>query len=365
MKEEWTNANKRHIKSYYNIIKKEKPEITLDNYDFLEENYEILEEYYKDKAQETKKKLYSTLCKYFTFRYTENKSTKYLRLRKYFEEQSTQETKEIKKTKLTNTEDNVNYDLYVTLDDIDEKIKSYDEIKYRTIDDNLEYLLLHVIYNGALRTSFYEKLKIASSKSNIPEEENYVYINSKAGYYYVESDKVSSTEIFKKEERKKILFDEEFKNVVYLSVQKYPRTFLFNDWSDAKINNTLKEIFKQNDVNISYFRKIYETCTYVNAIISGKMVQWMENCYRLRHSSNIAMQEYVQDFQKVPKLREKISSHFGNNDEALKRAEIAREKNDDEFDETIDEREEKRREQMRLYKQKSNEKKRKEANVDV
>jgi hypothetical protein len=351
MKDDWTNANKKDITSYYNIIKKSNPEIIMDDYYFLEDNYEILEEYYKDNAAGTKKKLYSLLYKYFTFRHNENKSTKYLLLKKYFEKMFKTETKEINEKKMSNEEqDDINYDLYITRDQINDKIKSYESIKFRTIGENIEYLLLNIIYNGALRTSFYEKLKIASNKSNIPENENYIYVNSKVCYYYVELDKVSNSAMFKLEERKKIIFEEEFKNIVYASVQKFPRTYLFNNWSEEKINGILKEIFKRSDVNISYFRKVYETCTYVDAIITGKMRQWMENCHKLRHSSNVAMDEYVQNYKKVPLLKRKMRLSLGddNDEEEIENCEESRQKNEEEYERTKEESDKRKKEKKEV-----------------
>ena len=90
------------------------------------------------------------------------------------------------------------------------------------------------------------------------------------------------------------------------SITKYPRKYLFDNLDEEYLNDILKITFNRKDVNISYFRKVYETSRYIDALMTGNDGEWREGCYKLRHSPGVVMDEYVKDFRKIPKLCYKL-----------------------------------------------------------
>ena len=309
MKDEYTKANLKLLKTLYNKLTllhndREMPDFDdgNENFEWLNINHKFILNSYSNMSLEYLKGIYSLLYKYFTFRFNDTKLYMDNRNAEIYKSLFSEKRVAIKESYVAESYEKLNYNTFVSMEDVEYALQNKDLVSW-------ELVLLHIILNGALRTSFYDKLIIVTRKEDIPTNQNYLYVNARQTYYYVHNDKVSNTKTFAQEKYKKIIIYNPLKSILINYAKDRNNKYLF-DVSADKLNDTLKRIFKHPDVNISYFRISYESCRYVDAIISGNMNEFLQNCYQLRHSPTVILESYILNINKIPKLVTKLQNHF-------------------------------------------------------
>jgi hypothetical protein len=202
------------------------------------------------------------------------------------------EDKENEKNELDNKEkenyEQLNYFINI-LDNID-----FDNITDKT--KHYEYLILSLlILQPPLRTSFYTSAEI-NKDGKMDKYKNYMWLstNNNKAYYYVGHDKVSNSNTYNNKEELKLIQIEDPKlvHIIYKSVEKFPRKYLFEISGKPMNHQTLikylRNITKIIKIDINMLRSIYITDKYNYKSYGEKN----ELAKKMRHSVNTASINY-------------------------------------------------------------------------
>ena len=160
-------------------------------------------------------------------------------------------------------------------------------------------LLMMLIKQPPLRTSFYTSAKLLRLQPENNNKDNYIYITRKGQlkiYYIVNKDKATNYKIYNiNKSLSKIRIDNnELETFIYNSFVKYPRLYLFEidkkPISENTILKYLREITQTPLINIDMIRGAYITNFYNN----NKTFNERETLsHKMRHSQATASKNYL------------------------------------------------------------------------
>lgn len=160
-------------------------------------------------------------------------------------------------------------------------------------------LLMMLIKQPPLRTSFYTTAKFIRLQAENNKEDNFIYITRKGKlkvYYIVNKDKASNYKLYNmnKELSKIRVENEELANYINFSFNTYPRKYLFEinkkPISDGTLLKYLREITNTNLINIDMMRSAYITYFYEHNKTFNKRETLSQ---QMRHSQATASKNYL------------------------------------------------------------------------
>jgi hypothetical protein len=140
----------------------------------------------------------------------------------------------------------------------------------KTYQEHREYLLLMLLVKQPpVRTSFYTSAKFVINKLDIKEKNNYIYFadNNKI-YMVINKDKVSLSKTYKNNEELSYIeiTDDELKQLLYTSYEKHKREYLFESNTHLITEKTLlrylRNITNVQGLTIDIMRSSYITHFY-------------------------------------------------------------------------------------------------------
>ena len=178
------------------------------------------------------------------------------------------------------------------------------EVHKERADENIiehykHLLLMMLIKQPPLRTSFYTTAKFLRLYTQNNKTDNYIYITRKGKlkiYYIVNKDKATNYKIYNmnKELSKIKLDDEELIKYVNYSFITYPRKYLFENngkpLTDAILLKYLRDITKTNLINFDMIRSAYVTYFYEHNKTFDKREELSK---QMRHSQHTASKNYL------------------------------------------------------------------------
>jgi len=171
--------------------------------------------------------------------------------------------------------------------------------KENIIEHFKHLLLMMLIKQPPLRTSFYSSAKFLQLLTENNKKDNYVYINKKGKlkvYYIVNKDKSSNYQLYNinKELSKIQLDNQELVNFINYSFDTYPREYLFEKngkkLSDATLLKYLRDITKTQLINFDMIRSAYITYFYEHNKTFNKREELSK---QMRHSQHTASKNYL------------------------------------------------------------------------
>lgn len=179
-------------------------------------------------------------------------------------------------------------------------LEVHQEKSKENITEHFKHLLLMMlIKQPPLRTSFYSSAKFLRLLTQNNKTDNYVYINRKGKvkvYYIVNKDKASNYKVYNmnKELSKIQLENEELVNYINDSFDKYPREYLFEKngkpLSDATLLKYLRDITNTPLINFDMIRSAFVTHFYENNKTFDKRDKLSK---QMRHSQQTASKNYL------------------------------------------------------------------------
>jgi hypothetical protein len=179
-------------------------------------------------------------------------------------------------------------------------LEVHKEQSKENITEHFKHLLLMMlIKQPPLRTSFYSSAKFLRLLTQNNKKDNYVYITRKGKlkvYYIVNKDKASNYKLYNmnKELSKIKLENEELVNYINYSFITYPREYLFEKngkpLSDATLLKYLRDITKTPLINFDMIRSAYITYFYEHNKTFDKREQLSK---QMRHSQQTASKNYL------------------------------------------------------------------------
>jgi hypothetical protein len=176
----------------------------------------------------------------------------------------------------------------------------HDTHKEDNIKEHYKHLLLlMLIKQPPLRTSFYTTAKFLRLSSSNNKTDNYIYITRKGKlkiYYIVNHDKASNYKLYNmnKTLNKIKIDDQELINFINYSFVTYPRKYLFEinekPISDATLLKWLRDISRTPLINIDMVRSAYITQFYESNKTFDKREELSK---QMRHSQQTAGKNYL------------------------------------------------------------------------
>jgi len=183
---------------------------------------------------------------------------------------------------------------------LNNSLEVHKEQSKENITEHYKHLLLMMlIKQPPLRTSFYSSAKFLRLLTQNNKKDNYVYITRKGKlkvYYIVNKDKASNYKLYNmnKELSKIKLENEELVNYINYSFITYPREYLFEKngkpLSDATLLKYLRDITKTPLINFDMIRSAYITYFYEHNKTFDKREQLSK---QMRHSQQTASKNYL------------------------------------------------------------------------
>ena len=189
-----------------------------------------------------------------------------------------------------------------------------DEIQTRA--EHYKYLILALLtLQPPIRTSFYTSAKITDTIENLDSDTNYIFIKKDDAFFVVNKDKVSNAGRFKAKNELSYVYikNKELIKILYDSITKFPRTYLFesklkNTIKDETFLNYLRSITHLKALNVDMMRSIYITHFYnKNTTFNSRE----ELALQMRHSQLTAQKNYLKlspdgkdDNKQIEKLTE-------------------------------------------------------------
>jgi hypothetical protein len=171
--------------------------------------------------------------------------------------------------------------------------------KENIIEHFKHLLLMMLIKQPSLRTSFYSSAKFLRLLTDNNKKDNYVYINKKGKlkvYYIVNTDKASNYKVYNmnKDLSKIQLDNQELVNFINYSFDTYPREYLFEKngkkLSDATLLKYLRDVTKTPLINFDMIRSAYITYFYEHNKTFNKREELSK---QMRHSQHTASKNYL------------------------------------------------------------------------
>lgn len=183
---------------------------------------------------------------------------------------------------------------------LNNSLEVHKEQSKENITEHFKHLLLMMlIKQPPLRTSFYSSAKFLRLLTQNNKKDNYVYITRKGKlkvYYIVNKDKASNYKLYNmnKELSKIKLENEELVNYINYSFITYPREYLFEKngkpLSYATLLKYLRDITKTPLINFDMIRSAYITYFYEHNKTFDKREQLSK---QMRHSQQTASKNYL------------------------------------------------------------------------
>lgn len=195
---------------------------------------------------------------------------------------------------------------YLTYEELNMLMNIYK--KYETKEDMIKYLILASICSDqpVLRPKVFATSKIIFNKKYIDNENNFIVLDkkNKKGYFYINDDKVSESEKFK--DVKEIELYSEYSKIIFESIKKFPREYLFDlnvENKEIKLLNTLQEItelkFTFSMARSSFINHWYR----VNPNATQNDIEKL--CRDMRHSD----ETHRNNYKKVKEVSGNINKH--------------------------------------------------------
>lgn len=329
MKPEFTKDNLTKIKTFKNILETEYKLKIDDDLKFISEHHAKISKYYEEQnsTDKTLNNIYSLLYKYFTIEDKNPHQAK--KYKNQFSEYRKKATAYTNSGQMTDKEKAkwINYDV------LDEKIKELEPKRNDDFETNQKYLMLIIHKNPPLRTSFYFDLKVYTTKTELNKiidngkyDHNLVFAPKNGdGFYYVHHDKITWTRKDIKEEMNFLTIDKNMRQMIYESVNKFNRNYLFVNPHDhtkpmtqKQFLEVLREAVGKDNIDNRTLRKVYQSKS-VEDFKRGKMTpnEFVKDAYKLRHCPKTALQVYYRQENNNILEHEKIKQIFGklNEDE--------------------------------------------------
>ena len=291
----WNKQDQQRYNALYTKLKETDKELKQDNY---------LYSYNKKKLQQFINKLDLSISSKESFYFM---VAKWLKINKPNDTMAINFTNlghKLKKQRDEDYSDNVlserkqqNYRDYSYFVDI---LNSTDYKEIKTYRSHLQYLLLSLlIKQPPLRTSFYTSAEV-HTKGGFDKQQNYIKLYT-AGRprvsFYVGRDKVSNTRYYKDDFTRNYVDveDRELIDLIYYSVEKYPRSYLFENngkpIQDETLLKYLREITKVDKIDVDTMRSVYISHFYNNFSLTYKEKETMAR--KMRHSVETAQHKYL------------------------------------------------------------------------
>jgi len=162
-----------------------------------------------------------------------------------------------------------------------------------TESQHFNYLLLNIISKQPpLRPDFYTTCKIIFQKKDDNKTDNFIFINKKTKQinYIVNNDKISKS--YKPKNIIEIT-DNDLKNIIFESVKKYPRTYLFElnnkKMTQQQLTSLLRKSLNNKGITFSMIRSAYINNYY---LYEPSKLKRKELAHNMRHSHDTALTNY-------------------------------------------------------------------------
>ena len=187
-----------------------------------------------------------------------------------------------------------------TIEYLNNCLEAHREKANENIIEHYKYLLLMLlIKQPPLRTSFYTTAKFLRLYTQDNKTDNYIFITRKGKlkiYYIVNKDKATNYKLYNmnKELSKIKLNDEELIEYINYSFNTYPRKYLFEikekPLTDAILLKYLRDITKTPLINFDMIRSAYITYFYEHNKTFDKREELSK---QMRHSQQTASKNYL------------------------------------------------------------------------
>jgi uncharacterized coiled-coil protein SlyX len=223
-----------------------------------------------------------------------------------------------------------------------------DKDKNNSLIENYQHLLVAMlVLHPPLRTSYYAQAKFITTEKDNDKINNFLFTTKRGknkAFIIVNKDKVSNTAYYKQhKEHSKQQLSDELSAIIFNSIEKYPRTFLFENpqtntayKEDASILRILRTALAVNGITIDMMRSSYINHFYATNQQFGEREKL---AHVMRHSTTTAARNYFKvspdtdknktieelkgkvselELKTVPALQAEIIKYKSSNDEYKK-----------------------------------------------
>jgi hypothetical protein len=294
MKPELTASNYIRIQNIFNKLKLDVETTPETIQKHILSQVEVVLDLFKDKSNETKLAFTGLIKKLLKLYLPKDKISKKL---------VNKEFSLLCKNRLDSTNNHLSTQetvKWIDFNDVVDILTKLENIKYKSAEDNLKYIVGLTQSYYPLRSDFYYNLVVCKTMEDLEPYKvknkytsNLVYLG-KDPFYYVHHDKVSDTGTFKRESKKKIPISRNIASEYLESMNRYPRKYLLcdNPLNNYKFNNLLNLTFGKK-IDNRVLRKIIATehvKTFMNGEIS--MYEFKTLCLKMRHDSSTVLETY-------------------------------------------------------------------------
>lgn len=299
----WTKIHQSKYNWLFNWFAKNH-DINADNETFIDEHKRKLMTLIEKEnwSEGSKEGLYFMIARYL---FNKNNNDKYSKL---YSQAGYNLKQERDKLEGQNELDDKEKENYRDMEYLNNCLEIHKDKAFENLREHYKHLLLMLlIKQPPLRTSFYTTAKFIRLQAENNKDDNFIYITRKGKlkvYYIVNKDKASNYKLYNmnKELSKIKLEDSELVNFINESFNKYPRKYLFEinekPITDATLLKYLREITNTKQINIDMMRSAYITYFYEHNKTFNKREILSQ---QMRHSQATASKNYlkVNDFEKV------------------------------------------------------------------
>ena len=302
--------NKNHIKNYswlYSWFTKNYDD-KANKEDFIDKNKRKLRSLIENNNKWSSSSKESLLFMVARYLFNKNNNDKY---HMHFSQSGYNLLQEKEKLEKSNQMDNKEKENLKSIEYLNNCLEQHKNKENENIREHYKHLLLMMlIKQPPLRTSFYSSAKFLRLYTNNDKTTNYIYITKKGKlkiYYIVNHDKASNYKIYNmnKNLSKIKLENNELVEFIYNSFTKYPRNYLFEinqkPITEVTLLKYLRDITNTPLINFDMIRSAYVTNFYED----NKTFDTREKlALEMRHSVNTASKNYLKVSNEKPKTAE-------------------------------------------------------------
>lgn len=285
------------VKNLNNLKKYMKNVLNIENFDKMPIRTIVKHIKEADKGESWKDNKLYALKSYFE---TLNRRTKMLSTI------AIKNTRAMKKKEKNQEQSEKEKENYLTYDELNVLLEKYK--KYDTLEEMNNYLILASICTDqpVLRPGVLATSKIIFSKSNLNDTDNFLVLDkkNKKGYFYINNDKVSDSEKFKT--NKKINLHPNYAKIIFDSINKYQREYLFD--IDVK-NKEIKLLLLLQKITESEFTFCMARSSFINnwykTNLNANQNDIDKLCSEMRHSASVHRNNY----KKVKEITGNLMKH--------------------------------------------------------
>jgi len=301
----WTTEHQKRYNALFNKVKDYYKDITIDNYISKKKQYLLsFIHNLKDYAHGTKENMFFMIARWLNIH--EPHETEWIKAYQQTGYNFKVERDELEGENQLDEKEKENLKPHLYFENILNNINFY-EINNKT--EHYQYLLLALLtYQPPVRTNFYITCKFVNEKRFIQNDENYIRIFKDHGkiklQLVINKDKASNYKLYAS--NKSLSFIDikhpELIKIILFSINKYPRTYLFELNNNPITENTLlqylRNITKLKQINIDMMRSSYVSWFYEN---NKKYKDRDELAKQMRHSQSTASKNYFKIQDEIPK----------------------------------------------------------------